>query len=115
MNVFSILVSGTPRFLPRSADLQSALRFGPAARSSRSTVQRFNHSTMQPIPGFILALSLLCCLTLPTRASIPAPEKLLPDDTLLVVTAPDFSKVRDAFKASTQNQAWSDPALKPFK
>jgi hypothetical protein len=66
----------------------------------------------------VLALSSLSLFLLPSplfSASIPAPEKLLPDDTLLVVTAPDFSKVRDTFKASTQNQAWNDPALKPFK
>ena len=48
-------------------------------------------------------------------ASTPPPEKLLPDDTLLVVTIPDFSKVRGTFKASSQNQAWTDPAFKPFK
>lgn len=48
-------------------------------------------------------------------AAVPAPEKLLSEDTLFVVTAPDFSKLRDTFKNSPQNQLWSDPALKPFR
>lgn len=48
-------------------------------------------------------------------APIPAPEKLLPDDTLLLVTAPDFSKVRDIYARSPQSRFWNDPAMKPFK
>jgi hypothetical protein len=48
-------------------------------------------------------------------AAVPPPEKLLSDDTLLVVTAPDFAKLRETFKSSPQSQAWSDPALKPFR
>ncbi len=48
-------------------------------------------------------------------AAVPPPEKLLSDDTLFVVTAPDFSKLRETFKSSPQNQLWSDPALKPFR
>src|SRR5437879_3181902 len=46
---------------------------------------------------------------------IPPPEKLLPDDTLVVVTAPDVAKVRQLYKNSPQTQLWNDPALKPFK
>ena len=48
-------------------------------------------------------------------AAVPTPEKLLSDDTLLVVTAPDFSKLRDTFKSSPQSQLWNDPALKAFR
>jgi len=64
------------------------------------------------------ALALFFSLALGTyisAAAVPPPEKLLSDDTLLVVTAPDFSKLRETFKNSPQNQAWSDPALKPFR
>jgi hypothetical protein len=48
-------------------------------------------------------------------AVIPAPEKLLPDDTLMMVTAPDFAKLRQIWSTSAQTRLWGDPALKPFK
>ena len=48
-------------------------------------------------------------------AAVPPPEKLLSDDTLLVVTAPDFSKLRETFKNSPQSQLWNDPSLKAFR
>src|ERR1051325_10404092 len=48
-------------------------------------------------------------------AAVPPPEKLLSDDTLLVVTAPDFSKLRETFKNSPQSQLWHDPALRSFR
>jgi hypothetical protein len=48
-------------------------------------------------------------------AAVPSPEKLLSDDTLLVITAPDFSKLRETFKRSPQNQLWNDPAMKAFR
>jgi len=48
-------------------------------------------------------------------ASVPPPEKLLSDDTLLVITAPDFSKLRETFKSSPQSQLWNDPAMKAFR
>lgn len=50
-----------------------------------------------------------------SAAAVPPAEKLLPDDTLFVVTAPDFPKLRDILKASPQNQFWNDPAMKPFR
>lgn len=49
------------------------------------------------------------------HAAIPAPEKLLPDDTLVVLTAPDFAQIRELCKTSPQAQLWNDPAMKPFK
>src|SRR5882757_3439139 len=66
------------------------------------------------------ALALFSGLTFATYApkafgAVPSPEKLLSDDTLLVVTAPDFSKLRETFKSSPQSQLWSDPALKAFR
>jgi len=48
-------------------------------------------------------------------AAVPPPEKLLSDDTLFVVTAPDFSKLRETFKNSPQSQLWNDPAMKAFR
>jgi hypothetical protein len=53
--------------------------------------------------------------TYAATAAVPPPEKLLSDDTLLVITAPDFSKLRETFKSSPQSQLWSDPAMKAFR
>src|SRR5882757_1256362 len=66
------------------------------------------------------ALALFSGLTFATYApkafgAVPSPEKLLSDDTLLVVTAPDFSKLRETFKSSPQSQLWNDPAMKAFR
>jgi hypothetical protein len=46
---------------------------------------------------------------------IPPCEKLLPDDTLIVVSVPDFAKMREIYKSSPQAQLWNDPAMKAFK
>src|SRR4029077_4842503 len=48
-------------------------------------------------------------------AAIPPPEKLLPDDTLIMVTAPDFARLRQIWNPSPQTRLWNDPAMKPFK
>jgi hypothetical protein len=53
--------------------------------------------------------------TCTATAVVPPPEKLLSDDTLLVITAPDFSKLRETFKGSSQSQLWNDPAMKAFR
>ena len=55
---------------------------------------------------FTIALSL--------RAAIPPAESLLPADTLLLVTAPDFAATRAALQRSPRWRFWSDPAMKPF-
>lgn len=48
-------------------------------------------------------------------AQVPPPEKLLPNDTLLLVTAPDATKLLSVFTNSPHGQLWNDPALKPFR
>jgi hypothetical protein len=48
-------------------------------------------------------------------AVVPPVEKLLPDDTLFLLTTPDFSKLRETYHTSPQTQFWNDPAMKPFK
>jgi hypothetical protein len=47
-------------------------------------------------------------------AAIPPPEDLLPGDTLVVVTVPDFNAARAAGKQSPGWLLWNDPAMKPF-
>jgi hypothetical protein len=61
--------------------------------------------------GFIvLAVSLASA----KAAGLP-PEKLLPDDTLFVATAPDFPRFKAVFDATPQGRLWNDPALKSFR
>ncbi len=48
-------------------------------------------------------------------AAIPAPEQLLPQDTLFVVTAPDFARMRQIYRGLPQTKLWEDPAMKPLK
>src|SRR5215471_13402980 len=48
-------------------------------------------------------------------AAIPPSEKLLPDDTLMMVTTPDFAKLRGLYRTAPQLQLWNDPAMKPFR
>ena len=67
------------------------------------------------IAGSILALSLSILSVLTGSAAVPLPEKLLPPDTLFVVTAPDWTKLREIYKKSSQSQFWDDQAMKPFR
>jgi hypothetical protein len=63
--------------------------------------------------GFVAAALALTAHS--ASAAIPGPEKLLPDDTLAMVTTPDFVKFCDVYKAAPQSQLWNDPSLKPFR
>ncbi|MGO8925554.1 MAG: hypothetical protein ACLQU3_01330 [Limisphaerales bacterium] len=60
-------------------------------------------------------LAWLFSLALAAGAAIPAPEQLLPDDTLIMVTAPDFAKLRAICQKSAKSQLWNDPAMKPLR
>jgi hypothetical protein len=64
----------------------------------------------------ILASTLLlnCALTA-GAAIVPPPEKLLPSDTLVVFTIPDYAKAQSGWAQWPSSQLWADPALKPFK
>lgn len=62
----------------------------------------------------ILVLALLIAGVRPSPAEIPAPEKFLPADTLVLVTAPDLAKFRAHSRQSPQMKFWHDPAMKPF-
>lgn len=59
--------------------------------------------------------SFLTCITLTASAVVPSVEKILPDDTLFLVTTPDFTKFRETYHSSPQTQLWDDPSMKPFK
>ena len=53
-------------------------------------------------------------LALPSTAAVPPAEKLLPADTLAVLTVPDWDKATAAAKDFSLAQLWRDPAMKPF-
>ena len=61
---------------------------------------------------FPATLAALLTLATPVRATIPSAENLLPSDTLLLITVPDFSTLRAAGKQSPQWLFWNDPAMK---
>lgn len=65
------------------------------------------------IQSATLLLTLGVAFTAP--AAIPAPEKLLPDDTLVLLTAPDFAKLSALGKSLPMDQFWNDPGMKPFR
>jgi len=48
-------------------------------------------------------------------AAVPPVERLLPADTLLVMSAPDFTKLREIYLQSPQRLFWDDSAMKPFR
>lgn len=61
-----------------------------------------------------LFAAVLVATALPLCAAIPPAEDLLPSDTLVVVTAPDFAAARVAARQSPGWMLWNDPAMKPF-
>lgn len=63
---------------------------------------------------FLLAGALAAFL-LPARAAAPAPEQLLPDDTLAMISLPDFARVQRASRDSAMWRLWRDPAMAPFR
>ena len=67
-----------------------------------------------PARIFPATLAALLTLATPVRAAIPPAENLLPSDTLLLITVPDFSTLRAAGKQSPQWLFWNDAAMKPF-
>lgn len=64
-----------------------------------------------------ISLACFALLAIAPRAgaAIPAPERLLPDDTLVVLTAPDFTKLQESWYRQPQSQLWADPSMKPFR
>ena len=65
-------------------------------------------------PRYLLPLA-LAAFGLQAGGAIPPPEKLLPKDTVLVGTAPDWQKAAHFWSNAPYAKLWQDPALKPFK
>jgi len=54
-------------------------------------------------------------VAVPTSAAIPPAAKLLPKDTLAVLTVPDWSGSSTQTAGSSFGKLWSDSAMKPFR
>lgn len=61
----------------------------------------------------IKALSVLFLSLSVLTAAVPPPDKLLPSDTLAVLTVPNWVATRKS--SAPALQIWDDPAMKPFK
>ena len=61
---------------------------------------------------FCLVASIVVSSTL--FAEVPPAPKLLPADTLCVLTIPDFAHTREIYQQSPQGRLWRDPAMKAF-
>ncbi len=75
--------------------------------TSFESFNSFNPLNLFPAALFSLGLA--------AGAAVPAPEQLLPDDTLIMVTAPDFAKLRAICLKSPRSLLWNDPAMKPLR
>jgi len=65
--------------------------------------------------SFGFALAALLAFGVCTEAAVPPAERLLPDDTLVVITAPDWSRLTAIYRNSAYGHFWNDPAMKPLK
>jgi hypothetical protein len=69
-------------------------------------------------PKWLILLGLfgLCCNAQHGgAAAVPAPERLLPEDTLAVVTAPDFTRFKQMCLRLPEIGLWNDEAMRPFR
>lgn len=64
----------------------------------------------QPLAFLPLTLGMFAAF-----GAVPPAEKLLPPDTLFVVSAPDWTRLQEVYRKSPQSQFWDDPAMKPFR
>lgn len=61
-----------------------------------------------------ICLSLIGVAGFTLLAQVPPAENLLPDDTIGLVTIPDWKKLAASSAQSSWGQLWADPAMKPF-
>lgn len=66
---------------------------------------------LSPIPGLLLFLGSV----LGSPGAVPPPDKLLPADTLGMLTVPDYKKGSGVWNEWPSRKLWSDPAMKPFR
>ena len=61
------------------------------------------------VAALLLSLPLMCF-----SAAVPPPDKLLPADTLAVLTIPDYAKAGKTWSQMPGTQLWKDPSMKAF-
>ena len=88
---------------------------GPGGEAASETAGRRWQQANGRWQSFGLAVAALLAFAAPIRAAVPPPEKLLPDDTLVVITAPDWSRLTAIYRNSAYGRFWNDPAMKPLK
>lgn len=74
---------------------------------SRPLRSRVRHLLAAPV----LAAAFLTAAAAP----VPSPEKLLPSDTVALLTVPDVNKARAEYAQSAAAGFWGDPSMKPFR
>ena len=85
----------------------------PHTASPLPAVPQFNYGA--PGSSINLFIAAFSCLAFTSAAAIPAPEQILPDDTLLLLTAPDYGKLHEIWQRSPKSRFWNDPAMKPLQ
>jgi hypothetical protein len=71
---------------------------------------------MMKLLTFAWSIATAAMLSLPAVfAQVPPAEQLLPDDTIAVLTVPDWSKLSANYAQSSWGQLWADPAMKAFR
>src|SRR4051812_16146690 len=74
-----------------------------------------NRAVRQPMKR-LLSISLFIAVSLAQGyAAVPAPEALLANDTLILITVPDYTKARAVWAQGPTFRLWDDPAVKPFR
>ena len=64
---------------------------------------------------YVAVFALLLAVSPIAHSAVPPVDRLLPDDTLFMVTTPDFTKLLDLAKKMPEFQLWNDPAMRPFR
>src|SRR5579862_9354827 len=63
----------------------------------------------------LIPILLTFALTFPVRAASPTAAQLLPADTLLLISVPDWDKAVASWNDSAYGRLWEDPSMKAFK
>jgi len=67
------------------------------------------------LANIVAAFAVIVSLAASTKSAVPPAERLLPDDTLFVLTAPDFTRLQGLWEKMPQRQLWNDPSMKRFR
>jgi hypothetical protein len=69
------------------------------------------------LPKSFVLVGLLVSATAVSLCAAPVPpaDRLLPPETLFLISAPDCAKLDEYYHKSPQSQFWVDPAVKPFR